>query len=185
MINSPRFQKATLDQYPQVMQWLAEPHVKEFWDNSPEHKQDILIYMNGRKETSPYWDGIFDYWIGFIDDEPYCLLMTSDIDQEASDLPEIWKAHISKTGKTVTIDFMIGNMKYLGKGVGGTTLDAFTRFIHQGDPMIDTFLIDPVDTNPRAKHVYEKGGFHTVGTFVRDFVDKKNVRHFLMVKKFQ
>lgn len=164
------FQKATLDYREPILQWLEEPHVQEFWDNSPEHREDILIFMQGRTEPSPYWNGIFDYWIGLIDQEPFCLLMTSEV------LPtDVWKEHLSKTGRTVTIDFMIGNTKYLGRGLGAPTLEAFTQVM---DKSIDTFLIDPADSNPRAKHVYEKAGFKTVDTFFRD-----GKKHFLMMKK--
>ncbi len=177
------FERASLNFSNHVLQWLEEPHVKEFWDNSPEHREDILIFMNGRKEPSPYWGGMFDYWIGFVNAEPYCLLMTSEILPTQSDLSEVWKSHLSKEGRTFSIDFMIGNKKYLGHGLGGPTLEAFTQFVQENvDRSIDTFFIDPADSNPRARHVYEKGGFKTVATFFRDFGKEKNVKHFLMVK---
>lgn len=180
---SIKFQKATLRYSQNVLEWLAEPHVQEFWDNSPEHSRDILIFMKGRSEPSPYWNGMFDYWIGTIDDEPYCLVMTSEVLPDQSDLSDLWKTHLSKTGRTFSIDFMIGNRKFLGKGLGGPTLHTFTRFIQENvDPSIDTFLIDPAESNPRAKHVYEQGGFTTVATFYRDCGEEKNVKHFLMVK---
>jgi len=177
-----RFQKASLDYYKQILQWLDEPHVKEFWDNSIEHRQDIRIFMEGRKDYSPYWDGMFDYWMGFVDGELFCLLMTSLISSTQTDLPESWKAQLSKQGKTFSIDFMIGNKKYLGQGLGGVTLDRFCRFLHEGDQSIDTFIIDPAVNNPKAKRVYEKAGFNVIETFTRDSPNTKNVEHFLMVK---
>lgn len=175
------FKKAAFENYETVLKWLAEPHIIEFWDNSQEHKDDILIFMKGRIEPSPYFEGIFDYWLGFIDNEPFCLLMTSDV-LPYQDLPENWIAHLSKAGKTYTIDFMIGNKKYLGKGLGGETLDQFTRHIHSNDPKVDTFIIDPAFANPRAKKVYEKGGFNVVDSFYRKFNDV-NLQHYLMVKR--
>lgn len=185
-IQSVAFKKASPEHREVVLNWLSEPHIKEFWDTSPEHRDDILIFMQGRKEPSPYWNGMFDYWIGSINGEPYCLLMTSEILSSQTDLPEGWRDYLSKAGKTFSIDFMIGNKKYLGKGLGGITLERFTQFIHEAiDSAVDTFFIDPADSNPRAKHVYEKGGFKTVATFYRDFQDAKNVKHFLMVKKMK
>lgn len=178
------FEKASLKYYESILQWLSEPHVKEFWDNSPQYKEDILIFMKGRKEPSPYWNGMFDYWIGFADDEPYSLIMTSEVYSDQEDLQELWRTHLSSKGKTYSIDFMIGNKKYLGLGLGGPTLEKFTCFIHETvDPSIDTFFIDPADSNPRAKHVYEKGGFENVGFFFRDTDKEKNIKHYLMVKK--
>lgn len=174
-----KFQRASLEHWEAVSQWLEEPHVQEFWDNSPEHRDDILIFMKGRQEPSPYWNGMFDYWIGLINFEPYCLLMTSEILPTQSDLLESWKSHLSASGKTFSIDFMIGNKKHLGKGLGGPTLDQFSHYIHEViDPNVDTFFIDPADSNPRAKHVYEKGGFKAVANFYRN-----DIKHVLMVKE--
>jgi hypothetical protein len=43
------FKKATLADKETIFSWLAEPHMMEFWDNSQEHKDDILNFMNGRE----------------------------------------------------------------------------------------------------------------------------------------
>ncbi len=177
------FRRASKDYYNKILEWLEEPHVREFWDNSLEHRKDIFIFMNGRKEPSPYWNGIFDYWIGFMNGDPYCLLMTSEILPTQSDLSETWKMHLSRTGKTYSIDFMIGNKNYLGRGLAAFTLEFFIKFIHDNDSLIDTFLIDPAEYNPKAKHVYEKSGFSTVATFFRNIGDKEQIKHYLMVKK--
>lgn len=177
-----RFEKAILSHKDLIFEWLDKPHVKEFWDNSPEHRDDILNFVNDHRETSRY-NGIFTYWIGSIENEPYCLLMTSEI-TPAPDLPKEWGPYLSKTGKTFSIDFMIGNEDYLGKGLASPTLEAFTQFIKEKvDPSVDRFIIDPAENNPRAKHVYEKAGFETVAEFVRDSGFFKGLKHFLMVKR--
>ena len=176
------FEKANLKHTSCIFSWLTNPHVQEFWDNSEDHLKDILIFINGRKEPSPYANGIFDYWIGSIDSHPYCLLMTSEI-MPTDSIPEIWKPHLSEKGKTCSLDFTIGDENYVGKGLGATTLISFTGFIQTIDPKIDTFIIDPAENNPRAKHVYEKAGFETVAEFIRDIGFFKGLNHFLMVKK--
>lgn len=162
------FEKAALIHKDSIFNWLDTPHVKEFWDNSPEHRADILIFMRGRSEPSPYYDGIFDYWVGFLEEDPYCLLMTSEILADQSDLSDLWSTHLSQTGKTISIDFTIGNEVYVGKGLAAPTLEAFTKFIQEKvDATVHTFMIDPNQDNPRAKHVYEKAGFQPVGEFFR------------------
>jgi RimJ/RimL family protein N-acetyltransferase len=177
MIKSIHFQKAALADKDLIFSWLAEPHVREFWDNSQEHHDDILSFL----EVSPY-KGIFTYWIGSIDSGPYCLLMTSTVAPE-DDLPEVWKKNLSATGKTFSIDFAIGNKTFLGKRLAAPTLKAFMSFIQENvDATVDLFIIDPAETNPRAKHVYEQAGFETVAEFVRDDGFFKDIKHFLMVK---
>ena len=178
------FKQATLADKDLIFGWLDKPHVQEFWDNSPGHRTDILNFMNGREEPSTYANGIFTYWVGSLENEPYCLLMTSEASVE-DDLPEDWFSHLSKTGKTYTIDFMIGSKQHLGKGLAAPTLSAFTSYLNREiDTRIDTFIIDPAETNPRAKHVYEKAGFKTVVEFLREEGYFKGIKHFLMVKTF-
>ena len=178
------FEKATLPYHYVILEWLDAKHIKEFWDNTPEHRQDILLFMQGRKESSPYADGIFTYWIGFIEQDPYCLVMTSEMINDA-DLPSYYRECISKTGKTYSIDFMIGNENYFGKGLAAPTLDTFMRFMREKiDSSIDTFMIDPEEANPRAKHVYEKAGFQTVSEFVSTRGSGKGTKHFLMIRNY-
>ncbi|TAL61704.1 MAG: GNAT family N-acetyltransferase [Legionella sp.] len=148
-----------------IFQWLAEPHMQEFWDNSQEHKDDIIHFVEGRKTASNYFNGIFSYWIGKYNEDPFCLILTAK-ENNSTDLPELWMKHLSTTGNTYSLDFGIGNPKYIGKKLAGPTLALFTQFIQKEiDLNADTFFIDPANDNPRAKHVYEQAGFQLVGTF--------------------
>lgn len=161
------FHKVTLDHKETIFDWLQKPHVIQFWDNSQEHRDDIIDFMQGRTSPTPYFNGIFDYWIGCVNGEPHAFLLTSEVLAGQPDLKEEWRPHLSVTGKTFTIDFMIGNEKFLGKGLAAPTLEAFTQFMHNTiDKCIDTFIIDPDINNPKAAHVYGKAGFVTIGQFV-------------------
>lgn len=164
--SSIHFEQANLQHKEIIFQWLDKPHVKEFWDNSQAHRDDIVDFINGRKGPTPYFGGIFTYWVGMMDNNPFCFLLTAEyIPNESS--PSLWKEHCSKSGKTYTIDFCIGNEIYLGKGLASLTLDAFTRFFQKEfSKEADTFLIDPDVNNPKARHVYEKAGFKPVGHFI-------------------
>lgn len=166
-----------------IFQWLTEPHMQEFWDNSPEHKEDILIFINGRVTPSNYFNGIFTYWVGMIDNDPFCFILTAEVDKN-EDYPRIWLDNISKEGTTYSIDFGIGNTKYLGKGLASLTLKMFAKFFHEKiEPSADTFFIDPSEHNPRARHVYEKAGFKMVGNFEMDTGVFKGEQTHLMVKR--
>jgi len=112
--------------------------------------------------------------------------MTFEEKQEHS-RPKIKNNYLSKTGSTYSIDYMIGNKEYYGKGLGARTLSAFLLFFKNNvDSHADTYFIDPDITNPRAKHVYEKAGFKFIGDFIMEgdgcFAGRET--HFLVKKLF-
>lgn len=51
------FEKANLNHLDIIFGWLTEQFVQEFWDNTQGHKDDILNFVNDRKEPSDYCDG--------------------------------------------------------------------------------------------------------------------------------
>jgi RimJ/RimL family protein N-acetyltransferase len=133
-----RFEKASQAHVDTIFSWLAEPHMMEFWDNSQEHKDDIINFINKRPQT--YFAGTFEYWIGFFDDEPYAFILSDILEKEQTDLPEIHLVNMSQTGHTVALDFGIGNKKYLGRKLGAPTLSAFMAYYKSTvDPKTDIF----------------------------------------------
>lgn len=157
------FQKAIAKDQELILSWLNEPHIMEFWDNSKEHKEDILNFIHGRKQH--YFYGTTIYWIGSIDNKPYCFIL-SDTLKPDQELSELHRNNLSKLGHTIVLDFGIGNKKYLGKKLAAPTLQKFISFYHTSvDPLADTFFIDPDQNNPRAQHVYERCGFELIGEF--------------------
>lgn len=181
------FEKASSQYQATIFNWLSEPHMQEHWDNSQEHKDDIINFINGRREPSNYFEGIFTYWIGFKDKTPFALILTAQVIPKSDD-PQAWKDNLSKTGRTYSLDFGIGNKDFIGKGLAAETLSKFTEFFKAHvDMNADTFYIDPDENNPRAKHVYEKAGFKLVGHLPNEnryweFPSGGEVSH-LMVKK--
>lgn len=167
-----------------IFTWLAAPHVQEFWDSTDGHKEDLLNFMDGRKTPSDYADGKYVYWIAQADGHPYALIMTIKEDP-GEDRPEIKEQYISKNGNTYSIDYMIGDPEYVGKGLGSKTLKEFMDFFMTSvDPKTDTFFIDPDAENARARHVYENVGFIYKGDFIMDGMSQHAGRltHFLVRK---
>ena len=185
MTDEITFVKATIAHKEIIFSWLAEPHIQEFWDNTQAHKDDILDFMAGRKSPSNYCGGKYVYWIALASDQPYAMLMTI---QETSqdDIGELKLSHLSKTGNTYGLDYMIGNAEYIGQGYGSKTLIEFVDFFRNTfDKRADTFLIDPASDNPRAKQAYEKAGFKHVADFVMGGdCSGTGKPHHLLIKRF-
>ncbi len=167
--------------YPVVMDWLNEPHVMEFWDNSPEHKEDIKLFVEGRVVKSTYFNGIFDYWIATANEEPYALIMTA---QETKAIcPKHWLSYMPNEGHTYSLDYCIGNKRYLGKGLASQTLAMFCEYLtREVDPQTTQFIIDPDMDNPKAIHVYRKAGFEIKGEYDVDSGFFEGVKNFIMIK---
>ena len=71
-----RFEEASAQHIDTIFAWLAEPHMLEFWDNSQEHKDDILNFIHHRPQQ--YFAGTTKYWIACFNDEAYGFIL-SDI----------------------------------------------------------------------------------------------------------
>ncbi len=185
------FERATFEHKETLFQWLDEPHVMEFWDNAPEHRLDIINFMEGRTTRSPYFNGDhnYAYWIGFIGKDPFALMMTSELLKEqclAEKSPYIpLFDHLFQGGKTIALDFMIGNTHYLGKGLAAPTLCAFMDFFKDSiDPSATMYMIDPSHDNPRAQHVYQKAGFRKIGTYTSQRGYFEGDTSDVMIKKY-
>lgn len=183
MAENIHFEKATIKHLDCIFKWLEEPHMKEFWDNSQEHKDDILNFIHGRKQH--YFYGTTQYWVGYYNNIQFCFMLSDHIDSSQEDLSELHKQYLSKSGSTITLDFGIGATDYLGKGLATPTLKAFTEFYRNKiDATADTFFIDPIINNPKALHVYEKAGFILIGNYEMKEGFFTSHQHHLLVKKY-
>lgn len=182
MTDKIHFEKASLQHQNIIFSWLSEPHMQEFWDNSTEHKDDILNFIHGRKQH--YFYGTTQYWVGYMENEPFCFILTDQMLPSQSDLSELHRKHLSKAGHTISLDFGIGNKTFIGKGLAATTLKVFTEFYKRNiDNKADIFFIDPIENNPRASHVYEKAGFEMVGYYYAKQGYFKEEKSYLLVKR--
>lgn len=124
----------------------------------------ILNFIYQKPQT--YFAGTTQYWIGYSDEDPYAFILSDILKKDQSDLSETHLANMSQLGHTISLDFGIGNKKYLGCGLGAPTLSAFVTFYkNEIDNQVDTFFIDPDENNSRAIRVYDKAGFVKVGQY--------------------
>ncbi|MDF3047207.1 MAG: acetyltransferase [Candidatus Midichloriaceae bacterium] len=180
------FEKVTSTHLDTIFSWLAEPYIMEFWDNTKAHKDDIINFTQGRKTPSSYADGKYTYWIAFFKNKPFAMLMTIK-ETHKNNIGEEKLSQLSKTGNTYSLDYMIGDPNFFGKGYGAKTLFEFINYFRASvDSKADTFLIDPESGNHRAKHVFMKAGFKHVCDFtMKGDVSGAGKLHHLLIKKFE
>jgi RimJ/RimL family protein N-acetyltransferase len=142
------FRKAKKTDKKFLKEWFQKEHVQEFWDNSPEMWENCESYLDGNKQ-------LFDYWICLYNSKPFGLILTSDASEEGPNKPgstDYMVPWIEPEGKTLTIDFMIGEKAFLGKGLAHLTLK---KFAESQDSIVAALLVDPEVKNAKAIHIYE------------------------------
>ena len=140
------FRRMTAADLPLVRQWLAMPHVVQWWGDADEQfemlREDLECLA-------------MDQFIVAADDRPFAYLQCYD--------PTAWPENGlgSHPLGTRGIDQFIGDSNMIGHGHGPAFIRQFTDgLLTAGTPRV---LTDPDPANARAIRAYEKAGFSTEG----------------------
>ena len=171
-IDEVSFKHPNRDQLPLIYNWFKKPHVSEFFDDPETGRSipDLLNYFAGK-------DHFFTPWLAYLGETPFAYLMTAEVQKNETGIWEKWR---EKSGKTYSLDMLIGDEELLGKGFSHEVIKKFIRehFQHAA-----AFLIDPELRNLRAIHVYEKAGFAIVDEFKGEYGQYAGVPHVMMKLK--
>jgi aminoglycoside 6'-N-acetyltransferase len=143
------FRPMTTADLPLIRQWLAKPHVREWWGDPSE--QYALV-------SGDLDEPAMDQYVVSTDGKDFGYIQCYD--------PTAWNSGFGTQPEgTRGIDLFIGEAGMIEQGHGSALIRAFadTR-LAAGAPRIVT---DPDPANPRAVRAYEKAGFvkaHMVDT---------------------
>lgn len=144
----------------QIKDWLHRPHVQPYFygEGLQNTLRNLDLFANGMTRCETY---SFEHWIGYLDEKPFAFLMTSRIEgpYNPDDPYDKW---YEKGTEAITLDLLIGEEDLLGKGLATPMI---RQFLLDHYSHISKVLIDPVETNQRAIHVYEKAGFRKIEKF--------------------
>lgn len=142
------FEHLRKEQEEMVKQWLHQDYVAKFWYGVGLQNtlKSISRFVNG-EET------LFTLWIAYDGTTPFGYLTTSKVNFETD---HFYAHYLTPSSKAITLDLLIGNRSYLGKGLGHQMIRELLlqKFEHATD-----VFIDPGVDNPKAIHVYKKAGF--------------------------
>lgn len=153
-----------------ILKWLQEDHVKAFFygDGVKNTLKNLELFCQGINNNGSY---TFHHWIAFCDNTPFAFIMTSPIEGPYDEHDDYKKWYIDNK-KTYTLDLLIGEKKFLGKGLAHIMIQ---QFILDQYADADYFLIDPEAANTKAIHIYQKAGFKKVGTLFPAFNPKPHI----------
>lgn len=160
-----------------VQDWLQKKHIQPYYfgEGLRNTLKNLELAVQGIDHNGEY---SFEHWIACVDDQPMGFLMTSLVagPYDAKDEYNKW---FKEGKKTITLDLLIGEEIFLGKGLSSPMIQEFLR---DKFPQVSTVLIDPELTNSKAIHVYEKVGFKKVEKFTPKF---NPVPHWMMRLKMK
>ncbi len=154
------FRTMSAEDLPRVRQWLAAPHVSQWWGD-PDTQFTLV--------SEDLDDPSMDQFIVAMDDRPFAYLQCYD--------PSAWPNHGfgALPNGTRGIDQFIGEPEMIDRGYGAAFIRLFVEdLLKTGTPRVVT---DPAPDNKRAVRAYEKAGF-----FTDRFVATPDGRALLMVR---
>jgi RimJ/RimL family protein N-acetyltransferase len=136
-----------------VHHWLLQPHVAQWFygqglENTFKHLDEFLAGSSSAQ-----------YWLAFDKGHPFAFLITSHVDKPHDELAK-W---CNSDGQAMTLDMLIGDPSYLGKGYA---VQVIHQFLLSQFSNVNEVLIDPEATNAKAIHVYQKAGFNKLDEFI-------------------
>lgn len=164
------FRAASLNERGLIHAWLLKPHVAPWF------------YGEGLKNTLDHLEEFFKglgesrYWLACDKDRPFAFFITSHVHKPRDELSK-WCV---SEGEAITLDMLIGETDYLGKGLSPILIQNFLLKVF---PQVDEVLIDPEVAHAQAIHVYKKAGFVTLGEFVPSYNQKPHLMMRLDLKK--
>jgi aminoglycoside 6'-N-acetyltransferase len=156
------FRRLEQSDLPMLTEWLAEPHVRRFYQKIPVSLEDVTLEygpaIRGEEPSSCH--------LAFCNSEPFAYLQC----YRNRDYPD-W-ARIIDVADGISIDLFIGNPGYLRRGLGRTVLRAYVQQV--AFPLYareQLAFIGHELTNTAALRCSAAAGFRPLRPFLEDGVE--------------
>jgi RimJ/RimL family protein N-acetyltransferase len=150
------FRKVKTEDLPLMHKWLNEPHVHEWYDKD---KDNTFEEVTKRYDPKIVGKEPTDCYIVLYEKTPVGYIQTYKV----NDWPEFGE-YVRYDDHTSSIDLFIGEISFIGRGLGSLMLRKFLIEIIFSKQGISTCIIGPEPKNIRAIKAYEKAGFKYVKT---------------------
>lgn len=141
------------DDLAQVAEWLAEPHVQQWWrdpDAPRQVREKYLPRIRGDERTEMFIMTADGADAGFV--QRYRI----------SDHPT-WAAALRRAGLDLApaagIDYVIGDRRFVGRGVGSAAVQQFSGLLFDDYADVEYVIVTPQASNRASCRVLEKAGY--------------------------
>lgn len=166
------FRPMTREDLPRLQQWIAAPHVAEWWgDDASETVEGVEAKyaerVDGTATVSP--------WVMEVEGRPVGFVQWYRVEGERE-----WYPDLDIPPGTVAIDVAIGDPDYVGKGHGRRLVLEFVHHVLRATvPDCPEVWIDPDPRNERAIRAYRAAGFIDTGIDLPDLDHPNQVRRLM------
>ena len=153
-----RFRPLEREDFPAVSSWLAPPHVAEWW-------RDPADMAAVRDRYEPRVSGLEPTEVFVVEHAGVPIGLIQRYRME--DYPEWgrnaeWEAAVSSgtvARSSAGIDYLIGDDRYIGRGIGAGMIAAFVELVWDRYPDLTGIVVEVEETNRRSWRALEKAGF--------------------------
>jgi aminoglycoside 6'-N-acetyltransferase len=148
------FRRLTRDDFALLSRWLAEPHVRRWWnhESSPEALEDDFgDAIDGLEPAEDY--------VVLLDGEPIGLMQYCRFRDYPEYIDDMEKAGYPVDTGAVSIDYFIGEPELVGRGLGTRMIEAFCERIWTTDPYASSIIVPVNSANVGSWRALQRAGF--------------------------
>ncbi len=146
-----------------IESWLKKEHVRPYF-----YGEGLKTTLKDLDQFANLNESIFIHWIASLNNEKFGYLMTSLVEDGEPQFQK-WK---TPHNKAITLDLLIGDENFLGKGLGK---DMIKKLLDQQFQDVDEVFIDPQVQNAKAIHIYKQVGFKVCEEFEAPWSEEKHI----------
>jgi aminoglycoside 6'-N-acetyltransferase len=138
-----------------LSEWLARPHVRRWWRHDPSSDAVEADFGDGVDGLDPV-----EYFMVVIDGVDRGFIQRCQFGDEAEWLVALQV--VDAQAEAAGIDYFIGDMEFVGRGVGTAMIGAFIADTWTRYPNAPMMLVDVEAENVASWRILEKNGFRRI-----------------------
>ena len=151
------FRPVTESDFPLLGEWLAEPHVRRWWNHDPSPAGVARDFGPGTRGEEAGED-----LVALLDDRPVGLVQRSRLEDYAEEFESL-AALVEVPSGALTIDYLLGSLDDVGRGIGTAVILALVEDSWTAYPEATAILEAIVVANTASWRALEKAGFTRIG----------------------
>ncbi|MFF1695876.1 GNAT family N-acetyltransferase [Streptomyces sp. NPDC058257] len=142
--------------FPLLRRWLEQPHVARWWNHETSPAAVARDFGPAARGEEPSEDLLV-----LLDGEPFGLVQRSRFADYPEDGDEL-AGQVEIPRGAMTIDYLIGDPRRVGRGLGTRMIQAIVRATWADHPRATAVLVPVHVGNPASWRVLEKAGLRRV-----------------------